>query len=108
MLRGLVKFPDPSDASDDPYGGVDLIHHMAGGFVDERGSKGRVSSESKRNGTHSCVVGNQRGQIGAYICVTRNSAVPPSNGMMEWSTSTDRYSLPYTPNDVTDGRIHLT
>ena len=35
-----IKPLDPSDASGNPYGGVDLVHRMAGGFVDEDGSEG--------------------------------------------------------------------
>jgi len=52
-----IEPPDPSDASGNPYGGVDLVHRMAGGFVDKDGSEGRVSSEPEITDTHRGVLG---------------------------------------------------
>ena len=55
-----IKPLDPSDASGNPYGGVDLVHRMAGGFVDEDGSEGRVSSEPEIADTHrGCAGGGE-------------------------------------------------
>lgn len=51
-LWGQVELPDPGDASDHPDGGVDLVFRVAGGFVDEGRSEGRVPSELECTDTH--------------------------------------------------------
>ena len=51
-LCGRIELPDPSDAPDDPHGGVDLVPDMAGGFVDEGRAEGRISSESECAAAH--------------------------------------------------------
>jgi len=51
-LCGRFELPDPSDPSGDLHGSVDLVPDMAGGFVDEGCSKGRISSESECAAAH--------------------------------------------------------
>jgi len=57
MWRGRVESPDTGDASDEPYGGVDLVHGMTSSLVDEDGSEWRVSSESEVANAHRSEMG---------------------------------------------------
>jgi len=69
-LYGRIELPDPGSASDNPQGGVDLVLGIAGGLVDEGGSKGGVSSEPECTATHRGVVGrvNKAGMaLGVYM-----------------------------------------
>ena len=56
-LWGRIEPPDPSDASSEPYGGVDLVFGVATGFVDEGRSEGRVPSEAECAAAHHDVMG---------------------------------------------------
>ena len=64
----------PSDASDDPPGGVDLVLDMTGSFVDEGRSEGRISSELERAATHCGVMEgtNKGGMVLVYLSMARN------------------------------------
>ena len=57
-LCGGFELPDPCDASGDPHGSFDLVFGMAGRFIDESRSKGRISGKPERAATHLGVVGN--------------------------------------------------
>ena len=56
-LWGRVELPDPSDASSEPYGGVDLVFGMTTDFVNEGRSEGRVLSEAECTAAHRDVMG---------------------------------------------------
>lgn len=57
MRYGRIESPDPSDAPDEPDGGVDLVQGITGSFVDEDGSECGVSSESEVADAHRSVMG---------------------------------------------------
>ena len=69
-LYWRIELPDPGGASDNPQRGVDLVLGIAGGLVDEGGSKGGVPSEPECTATHRSMVGriNKAGMVlGLYM-----------------------------------------
>ena len=68
VRRGRIESPDTSDTSDEPYGGIDLVHGMTSSLIDEDGSEWRVSSESEIAGTHRSVMGEStKTESSSYI-----------------------------------------
>lgn len=56
-LRRQIDLPDPGGVLHERYRGFDLVFGVAGGFVDEDRSEGRVPSELECTGTHRGGVG---------------------------------------------------
>jgi len=71
-LCGWMELPDPGDASDHLYGGVNLVLCMACGFVDEGRPEGRVSNELERARAHCGMAGRANEDKGhMYIIMYR-------------------------------------
>ena len=70
-VSGRIQLPDPSDASGELYGGVDLVLGIAGGLVNENSSQGK-SRESWSVQPLIVAWWDHRWQSDGPICVTGN------------------------------------